>query len=148
MGFFDNLIKKEAKKFISNVVGNTADGQIQPNVPRRERISEKIGVKGLKERLEAVISDEYGDYQLRGNVPASEFGAEYGSRNYSYGLYKEGYPKALIIVIENRNHYRKKEVRLSRDAAERQGIPCMCFFSHLPNRTEYISERLGKNILR
>lgn len=167
MGFFDNLFKGEAKKFVSNVVGNVLDnvadelrgnngssnnnaGRINNSVNNGNNSSMSSkggsGERMLRSRLEGVMEAEYSDYELRRNVTASELGAEYGAADYSYGLYRAGAPAALFMVIDDRNLYRKKCMRLSREAAKAQGVPCMSFFSHLPNETGYISDRLRKNI--
>lgn len=128
MGFFEHLFGKEVKKSASK-------GKLS-------------GEKGLRSRLEQVVATEYSTYELRQNVPSSEMFAEAGAVNYSYGIYQNGAPVAFINIIKNRNDYNLKGFRLAKEASESRGVPHMNFFSHLPNDTSYISERLRKNIFR
>lgn len=102
--------------------------------------------KGLRERLEEVIRNEWSEYELRREIPASELGADFGAKKYSYGLYYNGQPKAMMMVLTDRNEYRKKSVMLSKDACYEKGVAYMNFMSHLPNRSDYISRRLRENI--
>ena len=145
MGFLDSLFKKEAKKFVSGMVGKAVDSVMNGNSSGNVRLT---GAAGLRARFEEVVANEYAGYELRQNVPASEMGAEYGAVDYSYGIYKNGAPVAFINVIEDRNDYSKKRFRMAKQAAEMNNIPHMNFFSHLPNETSYISQRLRKEIFR
>ena len=144
MGFLDGLFKKEAKKFVSGMVDKAIDNVMNGGSANVEL----TGTAGLRARLEGVMKNEYADCELRQNIPASEMGAEYGAADYSYGLYKNGAPVALFNIIENRNDYKKKPIRMAKAAAEMNNIPHMNFFSHLPNETGYISQRLKKEIAR
>ena len=101
----------------------------------------------LINNLEDVLN-QFSDYEIRTEISASEFNAPAGAKDYSYGLYYNGYPKALIMILDDRNHYRKKEVILAREAAEHLGIPYMNFMPHLPNKKNYIYERINKNLMR
>ncbi len=145
MGFLDNLFKKEAKKFVSGMVEKAVDSALNGGQSGNVKLS---GVAGLRANLESVFANEYASYELKQNVPSTEMGAEYGSVDYSYGLYKNGAPVAFINVIEQRNDYSKKRFRMAKQAAENNNVPHMNFFAHLPNETGYISERLRKNIFR
>lgn len=145
MGFLDNLFKKEAKKFVSGMVEKAVDSAINGGKAGNVKLS---GVAGLRANLESVFANEYAGYELKQNVPSTEMGAEYGSVDYSYGLYKNGAPVAFVNVIEQRNDYSKKRFRMAKQAAENNNVPHMNFFAHLPNETSYISERLRKNIFR
>lgn len=145
MGFLDNLFKKEAKKFVSGMVEKAVDTVMNGNSSGNVKLT---GTAGLRARLEEVVANEYTDYEFRQNVPAREIGAESGTADYSYGLYKNGAPVAFFNVIENKNDYKKKPLRMAKQAAEMNNIPHMNFFSHLPNETSYISQRLKKEIIR
>lgn len=99
-------------------------------------------------KLETIAAEEFSEYELRKDIPASEMTSDGNARDYSYGLYLKGYPKAFIMIIENRNDYRKKDVVLAKQAAEQGGIPYMNFMMHLPNEPKYISNRLKQNVLK
>lgn len=98
--------------------------------------------------LETIIAEEFSEYELRRNVPASEMTSNSQARDYSFGLYLDGSPKAFIMIMKDKNDYRKKDVVLAKQAAESNGIPYMNFMMHLPNEPEYISNRLKQNVLR
>lgn len=85
-------------------------------------------------------------YEMRTDVPASELNAAEGARNYSYGFYLNGEPKCMIMVLTNRNHYQLKAVRLAEQAARNTGATYLNFFTHLPNREDYIAERFQDEI--
>ena len=113
-----------------------------------ESNSRESGEKVLRQRLEEVFATEYIDCEVRRDIPVSELYPEPNAVNYSYGLYRNGTPIALFNVITERNQYRKKSYRLSKQIAEERGIPHMNFFIQLPNEVSYISERLMNNIVR
>lgn len=166
MGFLDNLLKKEAQKFVSNVVDTVSEkldmnfgrgtaGQSSVSAQSAQRSSgvQKAGTykagmdeQGLRQRLEGVIAQEWSDYELRREVPTAEIGAEAGARDISYGLYQDGKLRAVMMVLTNRNHYKRSDVLKVDEACRRNNIPYMNFMAHLPNRTDYISERLRNNI--
>lgn len=146
MGFFSNLLKKEAQKIISDKIDSFSEAWNPQSGMDNQMSDEEGGESGLRKRLEAVVAREYSDCELRREVPASEMCAGAGAKNYSYGLYRNGAPIAFMMVMEDRNHYKKKEVCLAQEAARQFRIPYMNFMSHLPNRTEYISNRLRENI--
>ncbi len=156
MGFLDNLLKGEVKKAVGNLVGAAINETLNNNTtynsqPERSFSNTSTSKKkneeaDLRAKLESIIASEYTEYELRREIPASEIGADLGAKSYSYGLYLNGSPKAFIMIMKDRNHYRSLEVRLAQDAAYAGGIPYMNFMKHLPNEVSYISDRLRKNI--
>lgn len=130
MGFLERLLKKETRKVISNVE-DSFDG----------------GESVLRERIEKIVAEEWADYELKREVPSSVMAAPAGARAaYSYGIYKDNSPKAMIMILSGNNDYRRKEVRLARMACEDKQVAYMNFMSYMANRPEYISERLKKEI--
>lgn len=106
----------------------------------------KSGEASLRANLESVLSSEWSGFEVRREIPAAECGAPEKARAYSYGLYENGQPKAMFLIVTDKNHYLNSATRLAQTACKANGIPCMNFFSHLPNTTEYISQRLKENI--
>lgn len=106
----------------------------------------KSGEASLRANLESVLSSEWSGFEVRREIPAAEFEAPEKARAYSYGLYENGQPKAMFLIVTDKNHYLNSATRLAQTACKANGIPCMNFFSHLPNTTEYISQRLKENI--
>ncbi len=170
MGFLDKLLKSKARELVSNVVGNAVDDIIN-NLSSNDNTS--TGTYGntssatvrattintdeedccydknlVCARIEDVAATEWAGYELRTNISAYEMGAEDGARDYTYGLYLDGMPKAMIIVLEDPAHYRKKDTRLAHEACQASGVFCMNLMLHLPNRRSYISEQLRKNVAK
>ncbi len=119
MGLFDFLFKKEPKVTQVDI---------------------------LRNRLEEVFATEYSGYEVRKDVHISEIKFVDEDISYSYGLYSGAAPKALIMVINNRNDYRTRPFKVAKSIAENDGIVYLNFFSHLPNHMDYISQRLRDNI--
>lgn len=170
MGFLTNLLKSEARKIVSDVVDNVVDNTLGQAVRGQEnrntaatssrtssysgsvarasasKAALESGEAGLRANLENVLSSEWSSFEVRREIPASELGAPEKARAYSYGLYENGQPKAMFLVVTDKNHYLNSAARLAQTACKANGIPCLNFFSHLPNTTEYISQRLKENI--
>ena len=47
------------------------------------------------------------------------------ARDYDFVLYENGQPKLTIIMLDDRNHYKLRAVRLAHEASEQAGVPCM-----------------------
>ena len=153
MGFFGDLIKKEAKKAASNAI-DSVTGKINDkpgNGVAVENHFEKCsdeggGEAGFRNRFEDIIATEWQGYELKENVSAEKFDAEEGARNYSYGLYCNGEPKAMIMVLRGHNEYRKSDVVKAEKACRNNNIAYLNFMVYFPNKRDYISERLKDNI--
>lgn len=173
MGFLDRLLKSEARRLVSSVVSNAVDDVINnlsngrdndtgstayqtdtttvrttaatPNADEEDCCYDKNIVCA---RIEDVVATEWSGYTLRTDIQAYEMGAADGARDYTYGLYLDGMPKAMIIVLEDPAHYRKKDTRLAHEACQAKGVFCMNLMLHLPNRRSYIAEQLRKNVAK
>jgi hypothetical protein len=175
MGFLENLLKKEAKKMLSNVI-NTAKDEVIRTINSDPEAEYKTASsttatsaqksapvatgtansdenfceteKELGERIAKVVANEWPGYELRKDIPAKEMDAAFGARKYSYGLYKDGTPKAMILVLDGRSLYCRKDTRLAHEACRDKGVFCMNLMMHLPNRYSYIAEQLRNNVSR
>ncbi len=162
MGFLDNLLKKETRKAISKIVGNAVDNVFDnindtinskmasndasaTNNPDEESCYYEESV--VRTRIEKVAAEEWPGYELRQNISSTEMGAEDGAMDYSYGLYLNGVPMAMILILDS-GDYRLKKVRLAHQACRDKGVFCMNLMLQLPNRRSYISEMLRKNVAR
>lgn len=148
MGFLNSLIRKT----VSNMVDSAVDDVLK-NVPgkgsgKRDAGDEYCrGESDLRGRIESIVAEEWPGYELRKNVSSREMLAQNGaSRFYSYGIYHDGVPVAMIMLLHDSNAYRRREIRLARQACEEQRIPYMNFMTYMANYRSYISERLRKNI--
>lgn len=101
------------------------------------------GKKRIHVRLTEIVAEQWPAYELRQDVAASEFAAEPGTRKYSYVLYNNyGAAVLSVMVLNNSNHYRKKEVVLAHEASERKGVPCINLMTYMPCERSYIYNRL------
>lgn len=139
MGFFNSLFKKEERK-----TEKEAEWDYVEYDADEDDCCYKEDV--LRARVEKVLSQEWSGYEVRRDIPASEMGAPEGSRGYSYGLYLNGQPRAMIMLLGNGADYKCKAVRLAHEACEQKGVFCMNLLEHMPNRLSYISQRLKDNV--
>lgn len=169
MGFLDRLLKSKARELVSNVVSNAVDDVInnlsngqdkEPPTYQTNTSTVRTTVTATNTdeedccydrnivcaRIEDIAATEWPGYELRTNIPAYDLSAEDGARDYTYGLYLDGVPKAMIIILEDPSHYRKKDTLLAHKACQVKGVFCMNLMLHLPNRRSYISERLRNNV--
>ena len=166
MGFFGNLIRNQVGKMVSNAVDDALDRTVGSAI--RDKLGQNghegtqnfssstsssksmkvkpgkgSGEKELRRRLEEVFAEEFMGYEVRKDLQAGINGA----KNYSYGLYLNGMPRAMIMVCNNGVHHSIKSERLAEQASLSYGVPYMNFFAHLPNEKAYIVERLKSNVL-
>lgn len=156
MGFLDNLFKRETRKIISGVVDSVID-----NVT--DSISDSIRSGNSSDdcnddedccrnravvcrRIESVAAEEWGNLELRKNVSCSILNAEACSRDYTYGLFRDGAPVAMINVLDGDDDYRRKKVLSSAKACRDNGVGYAHFMLKLPNRKTYISKRFKEII--
>lgn len=166
MGFFDSLLKKETRKIIASVVDSVVDNvadnlgdavkgtaDVNSSAVNTQKAAVDADEKDcrcnknvIRQRIEKIAAEEYGDLELRKNISASELNAEAGAYDYTYGLYRNGAPVAMLIILDGRDEYRCKAVRLSREACRNSNIGYVHFLAHMPNRKSYISAKLKEII--
>lgn len=172
MGFLSNLISRETRRAVNKVVDQAVDkgfDKLQKNLFQQSyaspqpaestpqsytspqpngRVKNNQAELFLRNNIQKVFMRDWATkgYEMRTDVPASELNAAEGARNYSYGFYLNGEPKCMIMVLTNRNHYQLKAVRLAEQAARNAGATYLNFFTHLPNREDYIAERFQNEI--
>ncbi len=173
MGFLSNLLTKEAKKIITGVVDNVVDDVLDNIRDRQPQSSDSVTPKSvqsvksnissdgedfseawaenesdIRRSIESIAAEEWSAYELRRDIPASELGAEPGARDFTYGLYLNGVPKAMIIILPKPHQYGNLDTCRAHAACSKQGVFCMNLLPHLPNRRSYIAAKLRKNVAR
>lgn len=167
MGFLDSLLKRGARKLVAGVLDDVTDN-VRDSIrekrtgstttvntaTRTARQSDSAdgpdadcrnSVAVVEKRIRNVVSEEWGDrIEVRKNIKASEMCADAGALDYTYGLYYNGAPVAMILLLTPPNYYWNKRTRLAREACERQRVGYVHFIMRLPNRTCYIREQLKK----
>lgn len=156
MGFLDNLLRKETRKIIS---GNSSEsrGVINTGTSKAGSSDYREGAivddddccyneKIVCSRIESVAAEDWGSLELRKNVSCSILNAEAGSIDYTYGLFRDGAPVAMINVLPGVDDYRRKSVLLSAKACRENGVGYVHFMLKLPNRKTYIAQKLREII--
>lgn len=156
MGLLNSLIRKAVSTMVDsavdsvmkNVPGKDSGGTTSPAASKRDVGDEYCrGESDLRGRIESIVAEEWPGYELRKNVSSREMLAQNGaSEFYSYGIYHDGVPVAMIMLLRDNNAYRRREIRLAQRACEEQKIPYMNFMTYMANYRSYISGRLRKNI--
>jgi len=174
MGFLDNLLKKEARKIISGVMdsvvdnvldgakgavnqsglGNAVQKTMQPSMNRATQAVEIIGDESscmgeasvVKERIEKCLAKDFAGCTIRDAIPSAEIGVADLGWTYTYGIYRDEQPVAMINLLVGKNEYGRKAVLQSKDACRNAGIGYVHFLMHMPNRMEYISTKLKQII--
>lgn len=95
----------------------------------------------VRRRIEKVAAEDWPGYELRRNIPATEFGADGNAHSFDYGLYLDGQPKVMIMLLEQ-YQYRNRSVQLAHAACRNQGVGSFHLLMHLPNRKTYIADRV------
>lgn len=171
MGFLDNLISRETRRAVYSVVDSAVDKVVnaaKQNISNNQSnndpdnsasayqysqqpdmtASVSAGGSGeaeLRRRIEHIVATEWQDYELRSDIPASIFNAKPDASNYSYGIYHNGIPVAMIMIIGH-NRYTNRDIRHAQRACEAQNIPYMNFMHYMQNKPEYISGRFRDTI--
>jgi hypothetical protein len=88
-----------------------------------------------------ILASEFAQYQVRENVPVSEFGGE--GRPYEFALLQEGKIVAFIMLTKM-NGASCKLYRNSADKAKELGIPFINFYTHMYNKRSYVINRIKR----
>lgn len=94
----------------------------------------------VRQRIEMIAAEDWPSYELRRDVPATEFGADERAHGFDYGLYLNGQPKVMIMLLDH-YQYRSQYVRCAHAACKSQGVGSFHLLMHLPNRKTYIAEQ-------
>ena len=143
MGFLDNLFKKGTRNMTSSSVGSVAynkNGTLRENETGDDEHCYS-NVKTIRRRIEMVAAEEWPSYELRRDIPATEFGAGENDHGFDYGLYLDGQPKLMIMILDQ-YQYRNQSVHNAHAACKSRGVGSFHLLNHLPNRKTYIAERM------
>ena len=92
-------------------------------------------------RIEMAAAENWPGYELRRNISAAELGADKKAHSFDYGLYLNGQPKVMIMILKQ-HQYRNENVLQAHKACKRNGVGSFHLLMHLPNRKTYIAERI------
>lgn len=166
MGFLDNLLKRETRRIISGAVDSVVDNVIDSirgdkgttvtdnsssvrynknGKPRENETGDdahcRSDVNTIRRRIEMVAAEDWPGYELRRDIPATELGAGEKDHGFDYGLYLDGQPKLMIMIL-NPSQYRNLSVDNAHMACKKRGVRSFHLLKHLPNRKTYIAERM------
>ena len=97
----------------------------------------------IGEKLKEVLRENFSQYDVIENVSPVTLGGSGKFLNYTFGIYSDGKPKLLIMIV-GRNTCRYRTYRWSKEVAEKNSIPLINFLEHFPNEVPYIRERLSQ----
>lgn len=140
MGLFGDLLKNKVEKLGRDVIGSK---DVFSSLLKNE--TEKP--ESVSDRVRRVIKENYAEYELCERVQASELGGEYDAQKYSFMLCRDGRAKLTIMVLEGKNDYHRKNVRLAHKASESAGVPCINIMEYLPSTYEYIKDKIAENLI-
>lgn len=150
MGFFDKLVKKGVDSLIENVANTVTDAvnnaMVNEKPVEKSYVSHPYDEKPLDERITYVLQNDYPQYEIRRQISAGAFGGSEQARDYDFVLYEYGQPKLTIIMLDDRNHYRLRAVRLAHEASEQAGVPCMNIMTYLPSTVAYIQQTVAEKL--
>lgn len=140
MGLFKDLLSKGVKSLADDVLeGVLSSGKAAAGKGNLEKDS-------VSERIVRVADKYYPEYELSENIDAGVFYAETGARNYSFALSREGKICLTIMVLKDKNDYKRKSVILAHRASENAGVHCINIMEYLPSSENYINGRIAENI--
>lgn len=153
MGFLDRLLNNTAK-----ALGNMAIDAVQEAAGGNGAGGRKSSGNSLSfESKLSIAVQNAGAYTLKKNLPVEALEQEYGSiwtRGNGYGapnaisyvVYAEERPVLYIRFWQDYNIYNHKANREIKRFCDSRGIKMLDFFGHLPNRQDYITERIASNL--
>ncbi len=98
----------------------------------------------VETRIRNALAENFADCELVRNVSAGSIGLYGIEWDFTYAIYKNGAPVAVINLLYNQNDYRRKVVLQSKEACAGKGIGYTHFLMHLPNRYSYVEAQVKK----
>ena len=145
-------LELNGNNFISKtkVTEDTFRGKLSKVTITGDAEADEAGLIGEHEHMELVQIAHYtqathglpdGYYFVLRDIPAAEVGGGEKDQGFDYGLYLDGQPKLMIMILDQYQH-RNKCVQRSHKACKDRGIGSFHLLVHLPNRKTYIAERM------
>ena len=150
MKLFGDLLKKEAKKMLSEALtgqkhnSNQHDSGQSTGQSSTNRSGDNDETD-VKERIRRVIADHYSAYEVKENVSPVEFGGTRGMSSFSFVMYQGGVARLTILVLYDSNGYRRKAVRQAHEISEQAGAKCINIMQYFPSTYDYINRRIQEN---
>jgi hypothetical protein len=88
-----------------------------------------------------ILSSEFSQYEVRENVPLSEFGGE--GRAFDFALFEGGQIVAVVIMAK-KNRVRNHHFWNSEKKAKELGVPFINFYTHMENEKDYVINRINR----
>lgn len=142
MGLLSRLFGKDQKEEnrTATVDGKLKEGRSGEDSPCR---GDKATVCQRVERAVAEVTEaERYYYELRRDISSVELGGTGQEHPFTYGLYYNGTPRLMILILEKSWEYKNRDVTAAHELCTSKGIACMNLMLHLPNRKSYIINRI------
>ncbi|MDR0849153.1 MAG: hypothetical protein LBN10_08995 [Propionibacteriaceae bacterium] len=162
MGLLDSLLKGEstAGQFIGGLIDKAVDAAKEVEEFAKDKVDGAEETEGTAPVdssgtpvsepdknaafFATVLAEDFPQYQVRENVPVSEFGGD--GKPYDFVLSLGGKTVGVISLVQH-NRDRNKAYRNSRAAAQAAGVPFINFYLHMPNEREFVKYRISHNAL-
>ena len=147
MGFFDKITKGLASEVLGNIVQGVTDYKNQTaerstaQNPTNVRYGNPVNHVDIKTYFSEILTSEFSQYQVRANVPLSEFDAE--RRPFDFGLYQNGELVAVVVLAEHNKTRNHPYWNLQKKAVELK-IPFINFYTHMENERSYVIDRIHR----
>jgi len=109
-----------------------------------------------------ILATEFAAYNVRENVPVTDvagfandefqlyktrprqaYKAEWG-KNYTFLIEQASNPKGVVMLGNGNSHNSNVKYLIARMYAKKSGIPYINFYTQMPNKRDYVIERIRK----
>lgn len=154
MGLFDRLLNHTAR-----VLGNAVlDAVQEAGSGNQARSSAPVDSRSFESKLTDILQGA-GSYELRKKISTEELEQQYGQiwtrkkghalpEAISYAVCANGAPVLYIRLWEDYGCYSRVANREIKQFCDNYGVKMLDFFAYLPNRADYMAERITANLPR
>lgn len=158
MGFLDNLLKKETRKLIGNVVDGVVDSVMNTSGNAIRSAMQTTGASGddeapckrsvptVRRRIEKLLTENHPGYSFKKDVPISKYNLKLpgncAKHEIDYIITDNTGKETAAVLLLSPGMERTLWLEELYSALNRQDIKHVHFLMHLPNRGSYISEKL------
>lgn len=155
MGFLDNLLKKETRKFIGNAVEGVMDSIINTSGNAIRSAMQTTGddeascnrsVSTVRGRIEKILAEDHPGYSFKKDIPFSRYNIKPSGRctkhEIDYIIADSTGRETAAVLLLSPGMDRTLWLENLYSALNQKGIKHVHFLMHLPNRGSYIREKL------
>ena len=157
MGLFDRLLNHTAKA-LGNAMLDAVQEAAAGNRTQNNSAPAAVDYRSFEQKLTDILQSA-GSYELRKKISIDELEQQYGQiwnrkRRYalpeaiSYAVCVNGAPVLYIRLWNDYGCYSRVANREIKQFCDTYGVKMLDFFDYLPNRADYMAERITANLPR